>query len=720
VATTASKPPVTEIGQQIQLAYNPLRMGVVPWNVLHNEAEYVPELQWPASVRVYDQMRADAQIGGLFAGTVLPIMRYKWMIDPNGARPEIVTNLSQDLNLNIKGQEPKPVGRQKGRFSFKQHMRIALLALLYGHYFFEQVGEIGADGKWHLRKLSERPPHTIQQIAVAEDGGLVYIRQNIASFNMRPQPLYGNFPEIPVDRLVAYVWDKEGANWPGRPLVRDCYKPWVLKDKIVRIDVINHERAGGVPVVEAPPDATPDEIGSMSRMASQFKVGENAGGALPNGARLNLARIGSGSDTIGSARYHDEEMARRFLMMFMQLGQTRTGSRALGDTFLEFFSMSQWTIADWFLDVFNEHVVEDYVDWNYGEDEEFTPRLVYEPSEIELSVTDLVALVDKGIVVVDAALEEAIRYKYNMPDKAPGAPDAVGPQNPLEPQSLDPGGTDLPQDLPGQGSPQPATAGAGRTRAGLPPLPLPQRPLRRQLYDHEIQAQVDFSALELAWQAETGHLVSQWRAIQDLQIQELTEDIIAANGNVKKLAKISATPQGADIINARMQNIAAQGISEAIQEAQRQGQQNLITPGVDEITAGLSARAVAVQDMLAASLSDAARRKALTISNLPPAEAAAMVSSHLHGLSATYLQDQLGGALVAAQNSGRRLAFARNEPSEVFASEILDNNTCGPCVQRDGTRYPDLQAAEADYPTGGYKDCQGGSRCRGTVVAVWQ
>jgi len=38
----------------------------------------------------------------------------------------------------------------------------------------------------------------------------------------------------------------------------------------------------------------------------------------------------------------------------------------------------------------------------------------------------------------------------------------------------------------------------------------------------------------------------------------------------------------------------------------------------------------------------------------------------------------------------------------------------------DGREYgPDISAAERDYPTGGYKECKGGPRCRGTLVAVY-
>jgi len=34
-------------------------------------------------------------------------------------------------------------------------------------------------------------------------------------------------------------------------------------------------------------------------------------------------------------------------------------------------------LAQWFTMIFNEHVIEDDIDWNYGPDEEFAPLLAW-------------------------------------------------------------------------------------------------------------------------------------------------------------------------------------------------------------------------------------------------------------------------------------------------------------------------------------------------------
>lgn len=420
-----SKPPTTEIGAETSAGIAIGSGGrLLPWAMFIDDREYVPELTWPSSVRVFDRMRSDSQIEGLYAGLTWPITRYTWLVDPNGARDEIVAGISEDLGLDIKDDQPKPVRRQKGRFNFTTHLRDALLALYYGHYGFEQVGAIEADGLWHLRKLAPREPRTILQINTAPDGGLVSVRQSI-----NPKPLgLGDFPEIPVDRLVWYAWQKEGANWVGRSILRPIFRNFVSKDRLMRIDVINHERAGGVPIVKSAPGSNPQEIGDNAALAQAFRVSEHGGGALPPGADLAVVR-GSSSDVIKSIEYHDQQMARRFLMMLMQLGQTNVGARNLGETFWDFFQLGQEGVADWFMGVFNEHVIEDWVDWNYGPEEKNVPRLIWERTEENqsLSVQGLVQLVDAGAIVVDRELEAQLRDRYNLTKKMEGAPDPLPP-----------------------------------------------------------------------------------------------------------------------------------------------------------------------------------------------------------------------------------------------------------------------------------------------------
>jgi hypothetical protein len=90
---------------------------------------------------------------------------------------------------------------------------------------------------------------------------------------------------------------------------------------------------------------------------------------------------GGQPDTVGFIKLMNEEMARSFFQMFMQLGQTTSGSRALGQTFVQYHKLVTEYLAQWFTMIFNEHVIEDDVEWNYGPDEEFAPLLAWDWDE---------------------------------------------------------------------------------------------------------------------------------------------------------------------------------------------------------------------------------------------------------------------------------------------------------------------------------------------------
>jgi len=422
-----------------------------PWTMWEDDVEFVPELKWPQSVKMFESMRTDAQISALFTATTLAMLKFNWLINPNNADEAMVKKLANDYNLPIQGEKVEQQERAKKRFSFRDHLRKALYAGIYGHYYFEQVGDIQDDGLWHLRKLAERPPRTIMQFRVASDGGLISIVQNVNPQNQGISALnVGILPEIPIDRLVGYVWEQEGANWAGRSWFRDLYKNWLIKDRLVRIDAVNHERAGGVPYIEAHPGATYAEIEKLNELARGFRIGDTAGGAVPAGAKFQIAR-GTNSSIVESLKYHDEAMARKFMLMVMQLGQTKTGSRALGTTFVDFWGGGLEAIAHWFKDTFNEYVIEDDVDWNFGEDVDQVPILEYE-FDPELVVDDLVKLITAKAILVDDDLEDALRKEMGLPDK--GKPRI----DPATQQQLDIAQTvaDKPTPAPSSGGGKPA------------------------------------------------------------------------------------------------------------------------------------------------------------------------------------------------------------------------------------------------------------------------
>lgn len=407
-----------------------VRDALPGWTSLADEAhEKNPDLQWPQSLEVYDQMRReDAQVGSVVRAVTMPIRSARWEIDPADARDEVVQLIAQDLGLPVKGQEdtPRP-RRQRGRFSWDEFLRLALLELVFGHSVFEQVYRVEG-GRNRLSKLAWRPPRTISKIDVAKDGGLIAIEQH---------GVFGaTTVRIPVDRLVVFVNEREGANWLGQSLLRQAYKSWLLKDRLLRIEAMVAERNGlGVPVYEGAP--LPDSIAKNQdkaeewladqrdeglKLAKDFRAGDASGAYIPNGAKLTLTGVaGKLPDLNTPIRRHDEQIARAMLANFLTLGgDDSTGSYALGDTFVDFFTGSLNALMNQIGDVVQQHVIEDLVDLNWGPDEP-APRIV--PAQLgkdeRLTAEGIRALVDCGAFTADDELEKYLRARYSMPAPDP-------------------------------------------------------------------------------------------------------------------------------------------------------------------------------------------------------------------------------------------------------------------------------------------------------------
>lgn len=396
------------------------------WGALaaeQNEAN--PDLRWPQSIDIYDRMRKEeSQVKSVLKAVTLPVRRANWALDASGCRREVIDVVSKDLDLPVKGEAAQPSAtRRRNRFSWQEHLRLAQLELVFGHAVFEQVYEY-RDGLARLRKLAYRPPRTIAEWGTARDGGLEWIKQH---------GLSGDGVKLDIDRLVVYVNEREGANWMGESLLRSAYKNWLLKDRLLRSQALTVDRNGlGVPTYEgapAPDNATAEqreqwekaELDNGLSIAQAFRAGETAGVSMRHGAKLTLQGVqGDLPDTDKPIRYHDEQIARAVLAHFLNLG-TETGSWALGSTFADFFASSLQSVALHVADVTQQHVIDDLVDLNWGEDEP-APRLVFDEigSKTAATAEAIKQLMECGAITPDDVLEAHVRQTHGLPvrDKA--------------------------------------------------------------------------------------------------------------------------------------------------------------------------------------------------------------------------------------------------------------------------------------------------------------
>lgn len=390
------------------------------WSAL--EQEQTPELRWPKSVEVYSRMRREeSQVTSVMRAVKMPVLRTPRRIDGTGCNPRVVQHVAEDLGLPIVGADEasQPRRRTKDRFSFAEHLRLALTSLDYGHSVFEQVYR-PVGGLFRLRKLGWRPPSTINKFDEAADGGLKAVEQT---------GIDGKTIRLDISRLVVYCNERE-ETWIGQSLLRPAYKYWLLKDQLLRIQQQTQQRNGmGVPTITAPapPENTTmsaEELaGWIDRMVTEglevvkkLRAGDTTGVSLSHGALFSLKGVeGKLPDTLAVIKYFDEQVARAALAHFLNLGGDQsTGSYALGDTFEDFFTNSLQYESDFLDAVVNAYVIEDLVDVNYGPDEP-APRLVSDQIGAALSAEALKHLVDAGVIAPDEKLENFTRQRFGLP-----------------------------------------------------------------------------------------------------------------------------------------------------------------------------------------------------------------------------------------------------------------------------------------------------------------
>lgn len=255
-------------------------------------------------------------------------------------------------------------------------------------------------------------------------------------------------------------------------------------------------------------------------------------------------------------------------------------------------------------------------------------------------------------------------------------------------------------------------------------------PLRRNVTDTELSARVDFALMDQSWKNAVSGALASWKASSYEPRAEIREQIIGAV-NADDLDRLSSievsTDSAAQVLAGQMLAFAETAGRQMQREAEAQGVEvpEWSLSG-DSLTAGgardrIRAVARVTARLLGLRLVTSASRGVMdsATEDRSGEEVAQDVDGDLNDLSDDPDHRAIGAAMTSAQNLGRMAVLNVAPPGSYFASEALDNNSCKPCREIDGYEFATLREAEAAYPNGGYIKCQGGDRCRGTMVATW-
>ncbi len=268
-----------------------------------------------------------------------------------------------------------------------------------------------------------------------------------------------------------------------------------------------------------------------------------------------------------------------------------------------------------------------------------------------------------------------------------------------------------------------APAPCGRAHA-LPALPRNADPAT----DLDPSELPDVTPLQDQWEAALAALLAALGPIRGDQKQQLVEDVrrLAASGRLSDLTGLAVdTGPAADAIAKAMNDLAALAAGRVVAEAAEQGVTVAAhVPPAADLAEVAAVAAAALGQLLSLSAAAAALR-----ANGPAATADAVadaVGVALDALTDAAPADWAGGALTGAQNAARVETLRAGPVGAVYASEVNDRSTCVNCSAVNGTwlgNTDQMDMVLAAYPGGaygGYVNCLGRERCRGTICGVWR
>jgi hypothetical protein len=648
--------------------------------------EYNSKLADIRGIAIYDEMRkSDGTVKAAVQAVTLPIRAAEWFVNPateEQADQDIADFVTQCL-------------WEYQDCTFDDFLRQALLSLPFGVMVFEKVfstREVEGGTRIVWEKLAPRLPKSIQKWAIADK-----------SFGIRQQKSDGSVAEIPGEKLIVFVHEKEGENWWGVSILRAAYKHWFIKNTIYKIDAIAFERQGlGVPYAKLPEGATESDRRKAEEILKNLRANSQAYIIEPHDYEIGFKDMQADKtrDPQNSIAHHNREITKSVLAQFLELGQSSSsgsgGSRALSEDHSELFLQSIETIARSFASVMNKHIKE-LVDLNFDGVKEY-PKLDFEG----ITAVDVKALADAYQVLITAgaltaqdADEGLFREQLGLPELDESG---IREKEPAATQ-VDPN------------NPDPAQASEHRHVKKKPrAFSEAFRPYRKLTF---AEGKVNFDALQKK--------LDELESVFDQQTKDLLTE--ARHGYMDALTKaaLAGDTQAIKDATLKVQNDYARILKNGMQSAYMYGKNNAAKeigkdapPNPTEMLRQIDIQAAAIADQQIASIVTESKNAYVTSRNKGESKSVALAAADAAAAAAiTDLTDDATGILMSGYiNHGRNTVFDRNADDihGLQRSELMDVSTCNYCLSVDG------RIIESDDPFG--QNTIFHSNCRGIWVAI--
>jgi hypothetical protein len=648
--------------------------------------EYNSKLADVRGIAIYDEMRkSDGTVRAAVQAVTLPIRAAEWFVTPASEEGEDV--LIHDFVTQALFESPE--------FTFDDFLRQALLSLPFGVMVFEKVfGTRDVEGSTRIvwEKLAPRLPKSIQKWAIADK-----------SFGITQQKSDGSVAEIPGEKLIVFVHEKEGENWWGVSILRAAYKHWFIKNTIYKIDAIAFERQGlGVPYVKLPEGATESDRSKAETILKNLRANSQAFIIEPHDYEIGFKDMQADKtrDPQNSIAHHNREIMKCVLAQFLELGQSSSsgsgGSRALSEDHSALFLQSIESIARSFASVMNKHIKE-LVDLNFDDVKEY-PKLDFEgitSANVEEIASAYQTLTGSGAVTAQDADETYFRELLGLPEL-----DESGIRE------KEPVTTEINSNAPDK------TQASERGRVKKKPGTFAEafRPYRKLTF---AEGKVNFDALqkkldelENIFDQQTKDLLTEAR---HAYMDALTKAALAGDTQAIKDATLKVQGEYARILKNGMQSAYMYGKNNAAKEIGKDA-----PPNPAEMLRQIDIQAAAIADQQIASIVSESKSAYVQSRNKGESKNVALAAADAAAAAAIAdLTDDATGILMSGYiNHGRDTVFDRNAADihGLQRSELMDVTTCNYCLSVDG------RIIETDDPFGHNTIFH--SNCRGIWVAI--
>jgi phage gp29-like protein len=719
---TPKCPPQTERGHA-GVARSVMGVYAMAERIDYNSA-MAPPARWG---NVEKMRKSDGSIKAALLAVTLPLLSVEWRVSPASDDPkdeEIAAFIEDDL----KGMST----------SWPEYLRELLLYLADGVRPYEPVWELRDDGKIHLRKMAPRPPATVLADGWLTDdhGGPAGIKQ------LGPDGV--EEITIPIEELVVFTHEREGANWLGNSILRAAYKHWWYAEELERIAAIAAERgAVGVPVFEVDPASgaadDDDESSRLDDIGMGLHANERMFVRLPAGVKMTLQGVsGNLVDPLPLIEYHKREALKALLAQFISVGTGDVGSWAAAREHTSFFVMLLDAIAQQVAHVHRRYLFLRWCRWNWDPAMKVDqlPTLEYgklETRDVGSYLDALVKAIDNKLVPTTRDVRRLAMDHLDLPALSDEEWDALEEEEEARREQMsamvDGGGNKLPakdgEDEQGDGD-----EGAGAEGKA------PAQPVKMAAADGEeelpslgelrrLGIQVDFDGMREALDKSEAGILNAVQAVQDRMIASMVahaRTVIRDNDpSAVSTAQVRFVDEMAEAVERELEALAEVGRRHAEGEIQSQGAEPPEPEKDDENAIGALLAAMALTtsrrlaDRLLATWQDS------VVGQLDNGFDGDRLREDLRSLADSTIQQRARLMTGRTLNAGRNLALKAAAKAGIVGKEIytavMDEYTCrgGPtkCWENDGQVFPVGGGRPAPNP-----DCDGRERCRCVRVAV--